>query len=107
MRAMLRSSSWLNEMLFLRTAGTSRIGMATIPKEMEPVQIGRAMASEYLCSMGHSRWDVWPFRNSSARCPTIANKISTNSGSLSVPRGDLGAVRNAELRQDVLDVVLG
>src|SRR5688500_11488022 len=102
MRAMLRSSSWLNEMLFLRTAGTSRIGMATIPKEMEPVQIGRAMVSEYLCSMGHDRLDVWPFRNSSARCPVIARKISATSDPFSIPRRNLRAVRHAEFREDVL-----
>src|SRR3954466_8717071 len=59
MRAPDRSSSWLNEMLFLRTAGTSRIGMATIPKLIDPVHTGRAieetLSNAQLLKRGRSR----------------------------------------------------
>src|SRR6056297_4306893 len=43
MRAMLRSSSWLNDTLWRRTAWNSFTGIATRPNEIVPLQTGRAM----------------------------------------------------------------
>src|SRR6056297_684383 len=43
MRAMLRSSSWLNDTLWRRTAWNSLTGIATRPNEIVPLHTGRAM----------------------------------------------------------------
>ena len=40
---MFRSSSWLNDTLWRRTALYSLIGIATKPKEIVPLHTGRAM----------------------------------------------------------------
>ena len=44
MRLIVRSSSWLNDTLFLLTALNSLTGMLTSPKLIVPLQIGRGMA---------------------------------------------------------------
>src|SRR6056297_1390474 len=44
MRAMLRSSSWLNDTLRRRTALNSLTGIDTSPNEIVPLHTGRAMS---------------------------------------------------------------
>ena len=43
MRLIVRSSSWLNDTLFLLTAWNSLIGMATSPKLIVPLHTGLGM----------------------------------------------------------------